>query len=75
MVEVVVRPVRCFFCNAPMFYHGDQRHTPEVWVEVTAENSSESPSESGLVSDFYAHIACWDSLLAKVVEGKVVGND
>lgn len=30
----LVRPVRCHFCNEPMFYAVEQRHVPEVRIEV-----------------------------------------
>lgn len=52
--ENLVRPVRCFFCRKPMFYSGDERHVPEVRVEIFKEGGYSIDSE------FYAHQTCWN---------------
>jgi len=54
-LDRLVRPVRCYFCNEPMFYVGAERHVPEVRIEVYA--SSERTSE------FYAHQTCWNKAI------------
>ena len=50
-LERLVRPVHCYFCNGSMFYVGDDRHVPEVRLEVHGSDSH---------SEFYAHATCWN---------------
>jgi hypothetical protein len=50
--EYLVRPVTCWFCKRPMYYSGDERHEPEVRVEV---HRNYVP-----LSEFYAHEECWN---------------
>lgn len=50
----LVRPVRCFFCNEAMFYAGDERHVPEVRIEVHGDEGR---------TDFYAHVPCWNDAI------------
>lgn len=53
--EKIVRPVKCYFCNAPMFYSSDTRHEPEVMVSTFSSGS--------VIADthFYAHVRCWNA--------------
>lgn len=51
--KAMTRPVCCHFCRKAMFYVGDDRHTPEVRIEVRGDSTAE----------FYAHEACWRRLL------------
>ena len=46
---MLIRPVKCHFCNEPMFYSGDERHEPEVSVSI-----------NGNSFHFYAHVRCWN---------------
>lgn len=58
MSEKMVRPVRCFFCSKPMFYSGDSRHEPEVFVSASSDNRNVIEPEC-----FYAHLKCWNTLI------------
>lgn len=49
--ERLIRPVKCHFCNQPMFYTGDERYEPEISVAVNGPDIAE---------DFYAHVRCWN---------------
>ena len=52
--ETLIRPVRCYLCNAPLHYASHPAHVPEIHVEISGENSS----------DFYAHVTCWNEVVA-----------
>jgi hypothetical protein len=54
----MVRPVRCWFCNQPMYYTGDPRHEPEVRVEVHTDAKI-----MRCFSEFYAHVRCWSKAI------------
>ena|SRR3990170_3834431 len=57
----LVRPIKCHFCNAPMFYSGDERYEPEIRVSVdTRGGGVGEPHEYG----FYAHVRCWNTKMA-----------
>jgi len=62
-VQRLVRPVKCHFCNQPMFYSGDERHEPEVSVSVDTRGFIGEPPEYG----FYAHVRCWNAKMANQV--------
>lgn len=51
-LQNMVRPVRCFFCGAPMFYGQSPQHVPEVHASVNGGPDG--------YEDFYAHRSCWD---------------
>ena len=44
----MIRPVRCWFCGEPLYYAGDERHTPEIHVSTDDDS-------------FHAHRLCWDN--------------
>lgn len=52
--ETLVRPVKCYFCNQPMFYSNDGRHEPEIRVTVR-RGDPDDPLH------FYAHVRCWNA--------------
>ena len=58
--ERLVRPVKCHFCNQPMFYSGDERHEPEVVVSVDTRGARAEPEYQ-----FYAHVRCWNAKMAQ----------
>lgn len=51
MIEELVRPMRCHICQKPMYYSGDPRHVPEVYVKVFSDNAKDA---------FFAHVKCWN---------------
>lgn len=55
--ETLIRPVKCHFCNEPMYYSGDPRHKPEIYVNiyVTPPGFNELPD-----FNFYCHVLCWN---------------
>lgn len=59
-----VRPVRCFFCGAQMYYKGHECHEPELRITIT--DSYDDDGET-----FYCHIRCWDErMLAGLASNK-----
>lgn len=51
MTEELIRPVRCHICKKMMFYSGDPKHTPEVFVKVLSDDAEDT---------FHAHVKCWN---------------
>ncbi|MGP8235027.1 MAG: hypothetical protein ACLQVW_06435 [Limisphaerales bacterium] len=43
-----VRPVKCYCCGQPMYYHDDSRHVPEVALLVNNHKN------------VFAHEDCWE---------------
>lgn len=57
--ERLIRPVKCHFCNCPMFYGGDERHEPEIAVSINTTGTYDCDSDE-LNFQFYAHVRCWN---------------
>lgn len=54
--EKLIRPVKCHFCNQPMFYAGDHRFEPEIHVSIRSTGGDpEFPDFS-----FFSHVRCWN---------------
>jgi hypothetical protein len=59
-LERLVRPVKCYFCNQPMFYSGEPGHEPEISVSVDGRGGIGDPPQF----HFYAHVRCWNEKMA-----------
>lgn len=62
MKEKLIRPVKCHFCDQPMYYAGDEKHEPEVRVSLETGSVTEWPEHQ-----FYAHIRCWNERMSKTI--------
>jgi len=63
--ERLVRPVKCYFCNQPMFYLGEENHEPEVLVRVDGVNGRGGIIHGSPEFSFYTHTRCWNAKMSQ----------